>query len=281
MALLDSVDKAITIIHLLTNNQWGPDVAQFLSCRQGVPTRDKLRTWGDRTIVSDVSQLSMKRLTQSIHADLETFHSHKSLLSSLRESKYLFQIRCTEDGIAAVIELLPSLHRAVDNVFIATLVLSTVGRPMVKLHPLLRTLVDKKYELIVELDGGLEESQSIQNLPQTENESVTDELFRCRQAALDYVVLTSVHDEIGENRNLKNGWVVTHSSRSIDALSIVLVRSGGHEISLSLSRPRNAIAANPFTKYLRHKFLEHCSSTNPSGHGLLSSFLDYVIGSDR
>lgn len=279
MAILDSVDKAITVIHLLTNNQWGSDVAQFLSCRQGVATRDKLRAWGDRMIVSDITRLSMKRLTKSIQTDLETFYSHKSLVDSLRELKYLFEIRCTTDGVVAIIDLLPSLNRAVDSTLIATILLSTIDRPIVKLHPFLKILVDKQYELVVQVGDSVESLNDMAQ-PISEEESALDELMRCRRAALDYAIISSMHDEIRDANSIRHGWVVVNTSRSIDSLSIVVMTSSGSEIRLSLSRPGSPRSTDPHTRYLRHQFLERCCSTKASSVGLLSRFLDYLIQSN-
>ena len=276
MSLLDSIDKSITLIHLLTNSQWGPDIAQFLSCRQSVPTRDKLTSWGDRTIASNTIEASIKRTSDNIQSDLSAFRSHKDLLDSLRRAKYLFDLRCTADGIVAVVELLPTVQQSSHTISTATLILSDVDRPIVRSSPLLKTLRDRAYELVIDVEGsGFQES--IMNSSELAELPVPEELLRYRTAALDYVIISKMQDDLESSPALKGGWVLTHSSRCIDSLSISIVGPEGLEIFIKLTKSNNTPSVQRYRRFLRQLYLDECSTQQRSPKSLVSRLIEYIL----
>jgi hypothetical protein len=278
MSLLDSVDKSITIIHLLTNNRWGPEVAQFLSCRQSVPARDKLNAWGDRAVASDTKDASFKRMVDSVQSNVRAFRSHANLLNSLRELKYIFELRCTEDGVVAIIELLPTLQRSLNIASAATLSLSDVERPIIKTIPLLKTLSDRGYELVIERDSSQNDESSINSIDATKL-PVLEELSRYRTIALDYVIISKILDELESSTTSLSGWVLTHSSRCIDSLSLSLVGPGGMEISIRLSNSCKNPTSDTYRRFARQIYLESCCAQPTHPKSMVSRLIEYILES--
>ncbi len=275
LSLLDSVDKAITIIHLLTNNHWGIERTQFLSCRQGVPSRDKLTSWGDRSKANHISEMSLGVVRDMITSNLSACQIQIDLLASMRSMNYLYELRCTEDGIVARIALLPASNKMFGELYAADLLLSQGTRPPIVVHPIIRRLVDKEQGLVVRINGvsaDLEDDE----LRQVEQESVLDELFRCRVASLDYAIMNAVHEEVSGDRHLPVGWVVTQTSRSIQSLPLILVGPGGHEVYLGIGEVRPH-SRNIYSRHLRHTYLDHMATSKDSRVPLLRGLLDQLM----
>jgi len=269
--LLDSIDKAITIVHLLTNTQWGSETARFLSCSQSLPLRDKRPSLGDRN-VAKVLDKSCREALDILDRDRKRFGTYKELIQSLRSENFITEMRYIEGNISIVVELMPTLNPALSNSHVSTCILTIYEEsPKIVFHPVVRTLVDTGAMLVVCFNEG---SVTVQTSNSESFSGVVEEVHAGRMAVLDYMIVAQIQKEVESNK-LPDGWVCTEVSKHPSKFSISLVGPTGDEIQIALGSRAQDIPEHTMT--LRSVFVDMCSLPR-SDVILVQEFFETLIG---
>jgi hypothetical protein len=243
--ILDSLDKyvaparpsspnssrAITVVHLLTNSQWGEGVppTRFLSCRQSVPARDRASVVGDISVFTGA--LSETASTSRSIASIKIKTSRmNNILQALREAKFLTRVHCGDSGLEIQVELVPSTNPMVGQSGLSTCRLSVNKEPItLTLHPLLRRLVSTRANLRVTISRTTENMDTCEGSGSNSavTEYIVSRVVSAQAVALDYLVLQRLHEEADKGK-APLGWVITKQTKQSESfrLSAVKMKAG-------------------------------------------------------
>lgn len=273
--------RAINVVHLLTNTNWGDGVppTRFMSCRQSAPARERLTAVGDMSsgvhLSSDISHSQ-----ENIHVDAVKYARAQSLLSWMRDHKISVEMRVINGRIVPMVDLLPSSNR---NVMRSVCSISLDGNePKLQLNSLMRTFIENALSLSVVVDGPI----SIAREHALSNISVEDEVLHAQRCALDFAVIRKLQDEAAapcQNgfRWLKTG-VSKHTS-NFSASFVIVSEETLCPVNITVGfGPSAGNQSVSICQRLRQRVLEECTSSNidtvPLSDVLLRGVIALLLG---
>ena len=183
--------RAITIVHLLTNTNWGAgQPIRFLSCRQSIPQRDRVSAVGDASMVSAIRS-EIGRTRKSISNILLRHQRTKHFIESLRDSKCIIEMRRTGSGISPCVNLLPTV--SVSSVCSIASVSFIDDTPTLETDPFLQFFIRNKLELNFSI-GKLPSPKDLNPMDVSEA-GPQDIVARAQMSALDLAVIRGLQNE--------------------------------------------------------------------------------------
>ncbi len=258
------VSRAITVVHLLTNSQWGEGIppTKFLSCRQSAPARDKSATVGDSS-VSKLTQQEIQQVRNRIRIESARNSCACDLVESLNAAKFLSMVDCNENGPRIIVDLVPSLNPDGVGSGIAVCSISIRNIPvMVLYHPLLQDLVRHNSRLVILInnDTVLNSQTSRDPVISTGTQDVIRELSFAQEVALDYMIIDRLHHEV-ESGSKSGNWTIVNRSRytsdlEISAVKVLSEKSSKLTVRLQAEVVDQSPAVHTALNSLRSSFIE-------------------------
>lgn len=242
--------RAITIIHLLTNREWGEGVPKmkFLSCRQSIPARQRTQAVGNKDIIDMILDgCSCSR--EALNSSFSAMQRLRQIKHSLVLEKKVADVRFLEDSVALVVQLIPSVNSSSQGV---TGTVRLVGsEPQLSLPPRLSKLTNHKYRIQIVMNGDMNNcDRKIEPCA-----SIMEEIENAQLSAIDFSIV-----DILQNENLQlSNWnrVSVSKFEDIFSVSYALIQPPFTEVTITL-RP-NARESETAVK-LREAFLGMCAS---------------------
>lgn len=268
--------RAITLVHLLTNKDWGPGIPQmrFLSCRQSHPMRDKLTEVGDSSVAGE-AMIEIGSVREQLSSMFRSAEALKKLLERLRARKFVFAMKCSDEKVVASIELVPASNPHAKR-SVCTLTISG-GSPSLILSPTMRRFVSGGFYLQVRT-GSVSPSSAI--TPPI-LDSIEDELTQAQSSAVDYAIIEILQNEQSASQHL--GWIRTYASKHNDNFSVTFATLAVNPLEITVGLFPSALRVTEefagITKALRAAYLEWCGTKTDTDPHLSQHLFSFISAS--